>query len=115
MKLNKSTKHIFIGLKLEHWRAGRGNSSKIVVQKLFGLAGPYFHSLPDPLDTSTVSRIENRPLSKREACLPLKGNVKKGWRESIPLEELQSDHETRFLADEHRAFNRTMRDNSSYV
>lgn len=64
--------------------------------------------------TLTVPKIENRQLSKSEVWLKLlKAGVKMRRRESTPLEELQSDRETRFLQDEQRASKRSMRDDSS--
>jgi hypothetical protein len=113
MKLKRKYKQIFVGSKLEHWRVGRGNSSKTVMQNYSDLQGHIF--ILCRFLCGYLDRVEDRESTvkqERGVLKPLKANVKMRWRERTPLEALQSDHDARFLEDEHRAFKH---DNSSYL
>jgi hypothetical protein len=116
MKLKRKYKTYLHWPKTRALARWKGNSPKIVMQKLSDLQGHIF--IPYQVLCGYLDRVEDRESTikqERGVLKPLKANVRKRWRESTPLEELQSDHETRFLEDERRAFKQSMRDNSSYL
>ena len=74
--------------------------------------------IPSKILCAYLDRAEDREsaIQQDEVWLKLlKASVKMRRRESIPLEELQSDRETRFLQDEQRTSKRSMRDDSSHL
>jgi hypothetical protein len=91
-------------------------ATEALVETYEDLEGHIF--IPSNALCAYLDRAENRESTikqERGVVKPLKSNVRKRRRQSTPPEELQSDRETRFLQDEHKASQRSMRDDLSYV